>query len=78
MCVCSDFPQDCGIAVFSAGLQEVCDALKEKHVVVVVGGYGQSQSLVVEADCLDDEHGVREDFQPWVIFKSGEGRVYGH
>ncbi len=78
MCVCSDFPQDCGIAFFAAGLHEVCDALKEKHVVVVVGGYGQSRSMVVEVDCLDDDQGVREDSHQWVIFKSGEGRVYGH
>ncbi len=78
MGVCSDLPHDSGIAVFPAGLQEVCDALKEKHMVMVVGGYGQSRPLVVESDCLDDGQGVREDSQPWVICKSGEGRVYGH
>jgi hypothetical protein len=78
MGVCSNFLQDCGIAVYSAGLHEVCDALKEEHVVMVVGSYGQSRSLVVESDCLDDGHRVREDSQPWVICKSGEGCVYGH
>ncbi len=46
--------------------------------MVEVGGYGQSRYLVVEAYCLDAGKGVREDSQPWVIFKSSEGRVYGH
>ena len=45
---------------------------------MVVGGYGQSRYLAVEFDCLDVGQGVREDSQPWVIFKSGEGRVYDH
>ena len=78
MGVGSDLSQDRGVAFDLAGLQEVCDALKEKHVVVVDGGYGQSRSLVVESDCLDVGQGVRENSQPWVIFKSGEGCVYGH
>ena len=59
--VCYNLPHDCGIAVFPTGLQEVCDALKEKHVVMVVGGYGQPRYLVVESDCLDVGQGVRED-----------------
>ncbi len=52
--------------------------MKEKHVVMVVWGHGQSRYLVVESYGLDVGEGVREDSQPLVICKSGEGRVYGH
>ncbi len=45
---------------------------------MVVGGHGQSRSLVVKYDGLDAGDGVREDSQPWVVFKSGEGRVNGY
>ena len=64
MGVGSDLSQDRGVAFDLAGLQEVCDALQEEHVVMVVWGPGKSRALVVEPNGLDAGEGVRKDSQP--------------
>ena len=44
--------QGCGVAYVSSGFEELWYALKEEHVVVVLGGAINSRVVAVEADDL--------------------------
>ena len=43
--------------------------------MVVVGGYREARSIVMEANCMEAKEGVCEDSYPWVVLESGKVSV---
>ena len=62
--MCPDFSKSCREAFSPAVLKEVSDALEEEYVVVVVLGYSETRSIVMEANCLETGEILCEDSDP--------------